>query len=128
MRTKNEPLIGFHRFPGLDIIACLSFMTAMTIIVVGNTAISKLVPVAVGRSFTMALRGTKGSLTSFKAQWYDGANWNNFVSTDLDLADAGEAIGVNVGSINEIRIVSTGNGSTDMRAVINTIPDGRAIM
>ena len=84
---------------------------------------AQIVPVPRGRTFTMALRGTLGGLTSFKAQWYDGTNWNNYVSTDLDLGAAGEATGVNVGSINEIKFVSTGNnGSTAMTAVINTIP------
>jgi hypothetical protein len=75
----------------------------------------------------MALRGTVGGLTSFKAQWFDGTNWNNFASTDLDLGAVGEATGVNVGASNEIKLVSTGNnGSTSMIAVINVIPlEGR---
>lgn len=105
-------------------------MTAMTIIVVGGTPVSQQVPVPVGRSFTVALRGTVGGVTSFKAQWYDGVNWNDYVATDTDLGTAvGEFTAINVGSINEIKIVSVGNnGSTVMRAVINTIPDGRAIM
>lgn len=104
-------------------------MTAMTIIVVGGTPVSQQVPVPVGRSFTVALRGTIGGVTSFKAQWYDGVNWNNYVATDTDLAAVGEFTAINVGSINEIKIVSSGNDvSTVMRAVINTIPDGRAIM
>jgi hypothetical protein len=102
---------------------------AMTIIVVGGTAISQQVPVPVGRTFTVALRGTAGGLSSFKAQWYDGVNWNNYVATDCDLAVAGEFTAVNVGSVNEIKIVSTGNnGSTDMRAVINTVPIDRPMM
>jgi hypothetical protein len=93
------------------------------IITIGATAASQLVPVPRGRQFTIALRGTVGGLTSFKAQWFDGTNWNNFVSTDLDLSAAGEATGTNVGSINEIQVVSTGNnGSTAMIAVINVIP------
>lgn len=101
----------------------------MTTIVVGSTAISQQVPVPFGRTFTVALRGTLGGLTSFKAQWYDGVNWNDYVSTDTDLAAAGEFTAVNVGSVNEIRIVSTGNnGSTSMRAVVNVVPIDRALM
>ena len=93
------------------------------IIPIGATPVSQLVSVPRGRTFTMALRGTLGTLTSFKAQWYDGTNWNNFVSTDLDLGAAGEATGVNVGAINEILVVSTGNNaSTAMIAVINVEP------
>ena len=93
------------------------------IIPIGATPVSQLVSVPRGRTFTMALRGTLGTLTSFKAQWYDGTNWNNFVSTDLDLGAAGEATGVNVGAINEILVVSTGNNaSTAMTAVINVEP------
>ena len=93
------------------------------IITIGTNPASQLVSVPRGRTFTMALRGTPGTLTSFKAQWYDGSNWNNFVSTDLDLAAAGEATGVNVGAINEILVVSTGNtAGTEMIAVINVEP------
>lgn len=100
------------------------------IITVGATAVSVVLQIPIGRQFTMALAGTLGGLTSFKAQWsHDGNTWRDFVSTDLDLAAAGEAIGYNVGGVNNIRFVSAGNnGTTNMVAVVNVVPIDRALM
>lgn len=93
------------------------------IINIAGSVVSQLVPVPRGRTFTIALRGTVGSLTSFKAQWFDGTNWNDFVTTSLSLSGAGEMTGTNVGVINEVLLVAIDNSeTTNMTAVFNVVP------
>lgn len=93
------------------------------IINIAGSVVSQLVPVPRGRTFTIALRGTVGSLTSFKAQWFDGTNWNDFVTTPLSLSGAGEMTGTNVGVINEVLLVAIDNSeTTNMTAVFNVVP------
>ncbi len=80
------------------------------------------VPVPRGRSFTLAMRGGFDSGTT-KVQWWDGTQWNDYATAAISLSAAGEKEGKNVGSANEILLVTTGVASaSNITAVVNVVP------